>query len=623
MIFAATLAICLTASITADLVPDHPLPCVYASEPLIIELDSPEALDADVSTTFDAEHLREPVSLQPGRVSLRGGEPYWLVVKEAPTLYGRYSVTLRVAVGQDTYETTGSFCRIARPSSGCPSPVRVPLDTVDEYTMSALHDISLQTVRVDASDNALEDIIERIEPLDMKAVVRLKAADAGAAYARADKLGGHVRYWEIDVDNDPAPLASISAKIRRARPRAVLAMVTDSPEHLAAMLKAGVGRYIDALSVDRAGMSESVIPSLETVAEQAGYERLSILSSSCAGSAETGVETVEVVRRLILDRAAGIPCTELPVEAVIKEKLADSYVYLSSVGRRLCDTEYVGETAAGEGCRALVFRKGGRWQLELWAADKPQTVSLEIGEAKNIELTDSLNNALPAPKLEKGTITVEAGPMPKVLKGEAGTVLLDTAWQMARNESRKLVELNDDGGGSLPDEALNIVKKVASSEEPNAERLDFFTLLRLFPVIEETWHAGELPRSWAVPVMASMSRLLRHLCVVEHERGKPFVEPLQDTLARCREHQSLYLTGSAATGTQTRGDWLMKEVNRLMIEAKKLEAAGRSIEADAVAALAEWRALSLEAASKAAPLHQPDDYETPAEDAKSEQTDEG
>jgi hypothetical protein len=106
----------------------------------------------------------------------------------------------------------------------------------------------------------------------------------------------------------------------------------------------------------------------------------------------------------------------------------------------------------------------------------------------------------------------------------------------------------------------------------------------------------------ATTTLARLARLARTLCQLEAVIGVSFLEPLQDTLARCKEFQSMYLTGVTATPqARQRGDRLVAEVRRLMDEAEALAQLDRRIEADAVAALAEWRARGLEYAAKAGP----------------------
>jgi hypothetical protein len=77
---------------------------------------------------------------------------------------------------------------------------------------------------------------------------------------------------------------------------------------------------------------------------------------------------------------------------------------------------------------------------------------------------------------------------------------------------------------------------------------------------------------------------------------------MNDMLARAREMQSLYLTGTVGMEQPYhRGDWLLQEVKRLNDEAATLAENGARIEAAAVAALCEWRARALEFAAKAGP----------------------
>ena len=129
----------------------------------------------------------------------------------------------------------------------------------------------------------------------------------------------------------------------------------------------------------------------------------------------------------------------------------------------------------------------------------------------------------------------------------------------------------------------------------------------MFPVLEQKWHEGTIPREAAAPAMASLSRLARGLCVVEQDSGEPFIEILQDTIARCGDYQSRYLTSTSGSADKhERADWLLAEVARLTAEAKELADGGRGIEAVGVASLAEWRARSLEFARNAAPLGAPE-----------------
>jgi hypothetical protein len=160
-----------------------------------------------------------------------------------------------------------------------------------------------------------------------------------------------------------------------------------------------------------------------------------------------------------------------------------------------------------------------------------------------------------------------------------------------------------------PAQVLASLEPVRLYDSGSQARFSFLGLIRTLPELEAAWHRGELPRASAVPAIAALARTARALCALEQERGEPFLEPLHETLARCAEFQSLYLTGTAsARGPQERADWILDEVGRLMEEARELAAAGRGIEADAVAALAEWRARALQYAADAAPLSAPDPF---------------
>jgi LysM repeat protein len=128
------------------------------------------------------------------------------------------------------------------------------------------------------------------------------------------------------------------------------------------------------------------------------------------------------------------------------------------------------------------------------------------------------------------------------------------------------------------------------------DRAAFLALLRFFPLIEMQWHAGLIPEGVATAAIADLAGLARALCFNQAVTGEPFLAPLRNCLDKCEEYRALYLTGSEA---RPRGDWLLDEVLRLMNEAESLMQSGRPIEANAVAALAEWRARALEFAARA------------------------
>jgi hypothetical protein len=425
--------------------------------------------------------------------------------------------------------------------------------------------------------------------------------------------------WELDPSGDADKLSGMVQAVRGAGSKAAIGLVTPGADSLRPILEAGGGRHLKAVILTQNALSDEAIYAVRQTFEQAGYERMLVAADQTGLWSGGEVDGTRLVQGLLLNRAYGVVQTEIPAALIYNEALPETYVYVSGLAHCLKDASYIGTLDAGDSIEARVFRSGGRWQIAVWTTGEPQAVDLKIGPATDLALVDGRNNALPAPKLKDGAVSLDAVSLPQVLSGQSGTPLLEAAWAMAHVEARAIVE-TEAYQAQLPPEALEAAKKIAGATSAVPSRLDFFTLLRMFPYIEARWHAHEMPRAVAVPALAALDRLVQCLCVTEQELSEPFLEPIEDTFTRCREYQSLYLTGStSSTAAQDRGDWLLDEVNRLMTQAERLDGEGRDIEADAVAAAAEWRARSLEFAAKAAPLHLPDpfvDTKQPKENTK-------
>ena len=179
-------------------------------------------------------------------------------------------------------------------------------------------------------------------------------------------------------------------------------------------------------------------------------------------------------------------------------------------------------------------------------------------------------------------------------------MLAQAAASMVRKEAEHIVR-DEEFKSVLSPDLIDALGRLTTCTADMRTRFEFFSVIRVFPELESQWHAGRVATSAAVPLMARIDTLVRSLCVLQQETGEPFLEPLHETLAKCGQYQSLYLTGTGgAQASRPRGDWLMREVDSLVDEARDLVRQGRPIQADAVAALGEWRARSLQSMSKVA-----------------------
>ncbi|MBN2310411.1 MAG: hypothetical protein JXR94_15665 [Candidatus Hydrogenedentes bacterium] len=608
----AALVVCAGAGAAAPadglevvLAPDQPIPHVYVDDPLIVEFSSP----ADLAFEAHAEilHNGEAVaSVDLGAIALRAHSAHWLPIADVPERRGLYEIRFELApAGGPAFERTGRFCRVDRPGGASGGPAGLSLAAITPHMFQVARGLPLNRVRVRADAPNLASCAEEGWPKGVKLAVYLPVDELDDAPALAESLSAGlddwIARWDVDAGGEAARLESIAKAIARGGSRAPIALVVDDAEALAAALSAGAGRYASAIAFRPGAAAPSgTIEAVRAVAEGAGYEGMRLVvvpepgQGGEPGPARTGAE---LVRDVVVNAAAGAVRTEVDSAFVFDEgRFQDGFVTLSALGRQLNGAVYAGALGLEEPAEAYVFRTGTTWVMVLWRAGSagPLELELELGGATDLALSDMDNNPLDAPGGNGGAVAVAAGPEPCYLTGAGGDVLARAASTMACVEAQGILG-SDALREALPPELIDVLNAIAAPDAEKPDRLSFFALLRMFPELERGWAAGTVPAEVAVGAMARLARLVRHLCVLEEEAHEPFLEPLDKTLAKCDGYKSQYLTSSGGpTGALARGDWLLGEVTRLMQEAQSLMKQGRAIEANGVAALAEWRARALD-----------------------------
>ncbi|MCF6285228.1 MAG: hypothetical protein L3K26_08560, partial [Candidatus Hydrogenedentes bacterium] len=315
------------------------------------------------------------------------------------------------------------------------------------------------------------------------------------------------------------------------------------------------------------------------------------------------IETPHRLLPLFFDYAAsGAQATAIPVALIYADgTLQPGLSHINGLMHRIAHGPYAGPITQPGSTRARVFSTGKRWLTVAWRTDDISTVELPWSDKHPFSLLDAWGNGLESSPGESNWVYT----LPRnflYITGLGGPVLRTALVNRARTYARLAIE-DVRLRPAWTDALWDTLNTIAADPADVSSRVQFFALLRAFPEIEERWHAGHLTRPAATIALTRLAALARTLCQLEAALGASFLEPLQDTLARCEEFQSAYLTGSTTTTqARIRGDWLVAEVRHLMDEADALAQVDRRIEADAVAALAEWRARALEFAAKAGPL---------------------
>ncbi len=593
--------LCVSAAVNVRLAPDQPLPFVFSDEPLVIELVSDEPLEAELHVAVHGPELpTRRNSLGP--IELRADRPKWVSVEEFPAQRGRFEAEITLMDGEEELVSVSrEFFRVDRPLAPAAAPLGIGLDAATREQFMAARSMPVHSLRVSVSDTNLDERLRYAREMGVPAALALADDEANitpeAIEAIAANHGEAIRRWDIPADTDLDHLSELVDAIRQGGGRTPIVAVVSETAQVGPVLRNGPGRHIRGLVIDRSTPHRNDLRAFRGAAEEAGFEglQLNAVDSVLLDDGEEAPTGPELIRQLLLNISVGMDVTHLNAPALYEDgQFIAAYAYLSALVHRLNGAAYIGEWGTNHPVYVLVFRRGGGWLLAIWSAEGEREVELQLGDVSGLAYYDGHNNPLPAPAVEDGVVALRAAPEPHYLTGEGGSVFGPAAANVVREEAQAFLD-SGDVVERLSEEFVELVEAFLNYNGGNTERLQFFSLLQAFPFLEEQWQSGSLERSIAAPAIARLHRLARALCVVEHETGEPFIEPLQELLDRTSEHQSRYLT-SADSGADVhiRGNWVLQEVTRLTNEARDLAGKDRDIEAAAVAALAEWRARSLE-----------------------------
>jgi hypothetical protein len=602
----------LAAAISVEVAPDQPFRQVYVDEPLVVEFVSDTASTLDGTLTVeDASGGRETVPLP--NVQLVAGQPHWQAFPRLARDRGVY--TARIAANGTAQAL--SFSRVDRPAPDITPPALVRLNHMDDNVRLALKGLSLQDVRVDADQPDLLEALDEQPPGALRLVVSISGLedDLNGLAELAASLNPLVARWEMPAPAGMESLGRASEILQQAGNGAPLALIVHTPESAAQLLGAGAGRFASALVLPPV---DGVVPdpaAYRAAAETQGYEDFPLFPRVSGLDLHAAVLQQTLVRLLA---SSSVHRIELDAEHLMAgpRQPAVDYPRLVPLFVRLSDVRPAGVAPLGEEVEAYFFRHADQWILVAWETGDADELHIPVAPETQVSAFNGFNNPLETHRPEPETLAVPLTQSPVFVVGTGGPLPALVAEHMARAEAAYFLETATTAAALAPKAAAS-VEAIAQGAARPAPRLDFFNILQALPELERYWHAGTLPRSEAVPALASLARLAWHLTVLESARGEAFLEPLPESLAKCSEYQSSYLTGTdQRVRVPSRGDWLLQEVTRLADEAKALQDSGQSIEAGAVAALAEWRARSLVEAVKARPLHEPETAESPQSTAE-------
>ncbi len=627
--FLSMLLIGLGATVEVHLAPDQPLPYVYIDDPLILEfVASEDGLLAAHIEIVAAHQPDDAIKIQLPPIPIRAHGSRWYAVEDLPAERGFYTATITISMNGETTVTTQEFCRVDRNTNNNLGMVYAHTLEPGTKTVPALNNAAIRGIRLDLVDPDIEHRIHNasVQGFDVIIHVDCNVLDAPEVIVDqiAERFCTEIKRWEVTLADELSMLEKIAHTLRATGCTAPIALTVRDATHLHSLLSQGVGLYVRDVVLLNDAPNRETIRTVQRTVQDAGYEtwRVHVLGRGIADGNATG-SGPRLIQQLLQNISAGVTSTGISANLIYDTGLGESLVYLNALAQKLHRTQYVGQAVKEDSVYAPVFRRGNRWFIPAWTTGSPKNISLPVGDAHQLTLTDALNNPLDTLTLDAGNLTLHLTRTPIYLSGESGDIVVAASRNEAGNRANQILALESELESTqdvslLNLEILDIIARISRDSNEEIQRADFLMLLRGFPELEQRWHRGELPQTFSVPALAGLAQLARALCTLEHQRETPFLEPLQDTLARCEEYQSLYLTSSTAAGNvgMQRGDWLLREVRRLMDEVEELVLEGSKEEATAVANLAEWRARGLEYASNAAP---PDEAERLAQAVALEQ----
>lgn len=558
------------AGVEITIGPDHPAPVAYTDEPLVVEVRGTESVVGALEVRVQPEG-GEALTMKWERIRLVENTPLWKSVPLDAAVRGRLAVTTTFAHAGNESQTTAHVFRILRPDRISRLPAQVRVCEPNKQLLYLLHHVGAhQILLCDDGSQALLDHfrdeavvaleIDPSEPLD-------SIAAHGKPLDRIDvRLGGE------DVD-----LGEIFAAVDQRGNDFSVGLTVVEPEQLAAVTGLEVIPVIQNFTVSYSQLQDGVVEQVRKSLTNVGFENV---PGYCRFTAFDSLD--DFWRRIIEARAARL----MPDVALV-----ESTHLLNALAFVLGEAEYIGRLPRESEVQLQVFRRENRWVVAYWGDDEAPAVSLPVEELSSLTLRDGLNRDRPLPEWSVGSVTLHPKPSPQFLSGTGGPALAHAAWETVRSEAQHWEDAGGDSFESLPSPLPDVIHRFAKAEDSAVyQREEFFFLARMLRQLEQARLSGALTPELSYEVLSRLSRILQGLCVIEQERGTPFLEPLNATLNLCEDFQQAHRN----EGIQAlRGKWLDQEITRLSVRARRIAGEGRAIEASGVAAIAEWRARAL------------------------------
>jgi len=623
-----TLAFTLGQTVEVRLAPDQPAPLFFTDEPLVVQVRADATTTVALNIDVDLPDGRR-AAWKPAALSLTRGGAQWLTMDGLPVMRGPHLFHIHTALDAAPVERT--LARIDRPAIKGPASMVLAISTPSAAVRYAAQCIGAG-IQLPAQMPGLEfEVAAFAHPARGPIYVLITASNgrhARSVESAVSALRGHVDLWTVNGAISPRESAREGVAARSADPAATWAPRIGDTHEIAGLVQRADAPLPGALIATPASAH-----AIAGAAARAGFERMPLvidLANDSSVSSPQGMVRRILTEGLGPDRIALIPqsLVETPVG------FSGTLAALAAVRDQLGGAQSLGLLASAGDNAVWIVRLAPSAAPDTWAlvavvndAAAPLP-AITPGDGATWDVRDAYGNSLGDLGQASGAIVLPPGAGVWYVRGRGGLLLRDALALRVRALAQESLVHSGELTAAAP-EAAGALETLASYQLPTPTRLQFFALLRALPAIEESWRRSVVETHDAIPMVHDLAAIAEVLATLEQELEEPLLEPLDKTLDTCKEWVARYPAASAGDPRDAnRIAFLRREVLRLMEQARACEMAGRKTEAKAVAAIAEWRARSLEAAatlpwpelSTDEVIDEPAAPQVPAEGAEPEET---
>ena len=577
------LSLILLSDISLRIAPERALPITYPDEPTILQISDHPAGIYRVSGSISGPDGNE-FSIEIPRLTFTSS-PYYLTLPNVPDTFGPLTVTLDLNNSDSQQSATTTFYRNHRPDHKAPGPLCMtfPEWNADSHTVAL--EVPLKEARVFLDSPDVDQAISSLSDLNtsIRAVIGQPQAPATEANMESwvSAYGDQIQTWEFNLGDDSQHTLNLIQLLRQLKPDAQVALRTQSTEAFQQFLPLGNTLDIHDFVLTEANPD---LHHYRSIAQQAGIEHTNFSREITQANLSTTYSQLTTPTATFAPLTISIP----PIDTTTSQGL-DSLSLFNHWGNVLPNYEALGPYYIHQSLTAQVYRSRipGKPSLFAITADSPQTITLP----ESLQSYTPLSHRF-TPLKNSSVQTINFTDTPIFLQGDDSAPLAQAICNSLIQETQSLLAI-EAYLEILPETSHEVLNNFIHATPETSFRTPFLTLIRQFPEIEEKFSTGEVPQHIAIPLMARLTHLTRLIAALEQLSGTPFLESPNTTLAQCNDFLNQYHSRGIQHAPHSREARLLSEINRLMNEARSLDTRGLTIEATAVATIAEWRVRAL------------------------------